>query len=118
VNPDTPTPRTDQVPPPPRRRRPRRRRHALSVAGATLATFLAAMTLLTAQMRAGHDPALGTGTRVALVAKGNGRAALTTRTSGARANTAPAAKGKHAAKPLRTSSSGGGRHRDHEERDT
>lgn len=70
------------------------------VAAASLATFLAVLTLLGAQMRAGHDPALS---RPAAVSTVHGT--VVTRTSG---GTALPVKGSHATHPVTTRTSGGG----------
>jgi hypothetical protein len=65
---------TEQSPRPRRRRRP----GPLPVVFSSLATFLAVLSLMAAQLHAGHDPALGSGAQVAK-AKTH---PVTTRTSG------------------------------------
>lgn len=88
-----------------RRRRPRPR---VVIAG-TLASFLAVLALLSFQLRAGLDPALGAGRpTVALSASAHG-AKVVTRASGG--GTVPAAqKGSahHAHAPVVTRASGAG----------
>jgi hypothetical protein len=60
----------------------RRRPSPLPVVATAIATFLAVLGLLFAQLQAGHDPALGGGASVAsLTAKQQG-AKVVTRTSG------------------------------------
>jgi hypothetical protein len=84
-----------------RQRRPR----PLTVAATSLASFLAVLTLLAAQLHAGHDPALS-GTPVAVVS-GHGGKQIVTRTSGGTGITTSA--GKHATShhPITTRTSGG-----------
>ena len=84
----------------------RSRRSPLAVAGASLAAFLAVLTLLAAQLHAGHDPALGSS--VAAVAQQGGKPVVT-RTSGGGSATAPkAGAGSHVSHhPITTRASGG-----------
>ena len=85
-----------------RRPRARRRRPGpLPVAFSSLATFLAVLSLMAAQLHAGHDPALGSGAQVKQTTDGH---RLVTRTSGASA--APSHPSK--AQPVTTRTSGGG----------
>jgi hypothetical protein len=93
---------------PVRRRRPR----PLAVAAASLASFLAVLTLLAAQLHAGRDPALG-GAHVAMVT-GHGGKRVVTRTSGGAVTTTTAGKHTTTHHPIvtRTSGGGGGEHDD------
>jgi hypothetical protein len=86
----------------PRRRRPR----PLAVAATSLASFLAVLTLLGAQLHAGHDPALG-GTPVAVVS-GHGGKQIVTRTSGGTVTTSSAGKHTTTHHPITTRTSGRG----------
>lgn len=101
---------TEQAPPPtrPRPRRPR----PIVVAATALASFLAVLTLLAAQLHAGQDPALR-GTHVAMVA-GSGGKRIVTRTSGGAVVTksVPSAHAGHHPITTRTSGGGGGEHDD------
>jgi hypothetical protein len=82
------------------RTRPRRRGPGpLPVVFSSLATFLVVLTLMAAQLYAGHDPALGRG-QVSAAKGGHG---VVTRTSGA-ADPGPASA---APQPVTTRSSGG-----------
>lgn len=94
---------TEQAPRP-RRRLPR----PLAVASASLATFLAVLTLLAAQMQAGRDPALGGG-RTAVITTASGKQQVVTRTSGGAVvtQTGPGGKAGHHAITTRTSGGGG-----------
>lgn len=96
---------------PKRRRGPRPRVVMLG----TVATFLAVLALLSFQLRAGLDPALGAGRQaVALVASVHGKKVVT-RASGGSAGTAPSTRtgaahhGRHA--HVTTRASGAGSHR-------
>jgi hypothetical protein len=99
---------TEAVPRPagigPRRRRPR----PIVVAATSLAAFLATLTLLAAQMRAGRDPALA-GSRPTVVTSALGSGHVVTRTSGGAASVSTTGgAGHHATHPVVTRSSGGG----------
>jgi hypothetical protein len=84
----------------------RRRRHPLAVAGASLASFLAVLTLLGAQLQAGHDPALGQA--VAATAQ-HGGSPVVTRTSGGATAATHGTAGKHVSRStVITRTSGGG----------
>jgi hypothetical protein len=92
-------PRTPVAP-----KRPRRR--PIAVASASLASFLAVLTLLSAQLHAGHDPALGQA--VASSAQ-HGGSQVVTRTSGGGATAAHGATAKHTGHAtVTTRTSGGG----------
>lgn len=96
---------TEQTVRPNRRKRP----GALAVAGTALATFLVVLTLLAAQLRSGHDPALGSGTPIAALTQGNHGSKVVTRTSGGGVSAAQPASGPTTpAGPLTTRTSGGG----------
>jgi hypothetical protein len=84
-----------------RRGRPR----PLAVAATSLASFLAVLTLLAAQLHAGHDPALS-GTPVAVVS-GHGGKQVVTRTSGGTVTTTSAGKHTTTHHPITTRTSGG-----------
>ena len=81
----------------------RRRPGPLPVVFSSVATFLAVLSLMAAQLHAGHDPALGSGTQVAASKSGGHK--VVTRTSGAAQ--APA-KAKAKSQPVTTRTSGGG----------
>jgi hypothetical protein len=79
----------------------RRRPGPLPVVFSSVATFLAVLSLMAAQLHAGHDPALGSGAQVST----QGGHRVVTRTSGA--SPAPAAKHGNT-HPVTTRTSGGG----------
>lgn len=84
----------------------RRRPRPLAVAATSLASFLAVLTLLAAQLHAGHDPALGTGQVAAVTSHGGKR--VVTRTSGGPGVTAGTAKHTSPSHhPITTRTSGG-----------
>ena len=85
----------------------RLRPRPIVVAAAALAVFLVVLTLLTAQLRAGLDPALGPSTPA--LSHGQGTARIVTRTSGGPATATTHAR-NHAAggHPITTRASGGG----------
>src|SRR5690348_544151 len=86
-------------------RRRRRLPGPLPVVLATVATFLIVFALLAVQLRAGHDPALGSAGQVVALTRGGNH--VVTRTSGA---SAPAVQ-QHSGKvhPVTTRTSGGRR---------
>jgi hypothetical protein len=83
-------------------RRKRRGPGPLPVILGSIATFLVVLVMLAVQVRAGHDPALGSGAQVATLGSGH---KVVTRTSGSAAS--PAAHGK-TTHPVTTRTSGGG----------
>ena len=86
--------------------RPRRRRPGpLPVVLGTIATFLVVLALLAVQLRAGHDPVLGTGTPVAVAA--GGHQPVVTRTSGATPSASPTVTPNQVTQPVTTRTSGG-----------
>jgi hypothetical protein len=89
-----------------RRRRPRPR---VVIAGA-VATFLALLALLSFQLRAGQDPALGAGRQIAALPAWSHGAKIVTRASGGAASAAQPAGAPHTRAPVisRASGAGGG----------
>jgi hypothetical protein len=84
----------------------RRRPSPLPVVATAIATFLAVLSLLVAQMHAGRDPVLGGGASVAsLTAKQHG-ARVVTRTSGGGPAAQPATTASASSKPVTTRTSG------------
>ena len=90
--------------------RPRRKRRPgpLPVILATVATFLVLVVLLAAQLRSGHDPALGSGARVALVSGKHGASVVTRTSGGGGAQAVPGGKAASTHHPVTTRTSGGG----------
>jgi hypothetical protein len=86
----------------------RKRPGPLAVAASAIATFLVVLTLLAAQLQAGHDPALGNGTPIAALTQGKDGSKVVTRTSGGGSAAQPAAGTTRPAVPVTTRASGGG----------
>lgn len=87
----------------------KRRPGPLPVVTTAVATFLAVFVLLAAQLRAGHDPALGAGVAVN-GGKQSSSGAIVTRTSGGGASQPAGSAGgsSHTQAPIMTHTSGGG----------
>lgn len=82
----------------------------MAVAATSLASFLAVLTLLSAQLHAGHDPALG-GAHVAQTSASGGKRVVTRASGGSTVTTqAPGANAGH--RQITTRTSGGGEHDD------
>ena len=87
--------------------RPRRRKPGpLPVVLGTIATFLVVLALLAVQLRAGHDPVLGTGTPVAVAA--GGHQPVVTRSSGATPSASATVSPNQSTQAVTTRTSGGG----------
>ena len=83
-----------------------RRPSPLPVVATAIATFLAVLSLLFAQLHAGRDPALGSGAPVASLTAKQHDSKVVTRTSGGGPAARPTTTGSASWKPVTTRTSG------------